>query len=212
MTNRAVMQQALECIERLNMRGFILADFEDEVESAITALREALAQPEQEPVAKVVSTAPDRIWLDLGFDPQDETEVLFGELHDVTWSADNASGYGIEYVRTTPPLPEQEPSEWRDMVVVTLVREGIDKHRARELADHFAAQPEQVDCPRCGHVCSQRPWVGLTPEEVQFCALKHRQLVNAHYDAASDTNIITATFEATVFYETVEQALKERNG
>ena len=33
--------------------------------------------------------------------------------------------------------PEQEPSEWRDMVVVSLVREGIDKHRARELADHF---------------------------------------------------------------------------
>jgi hypothetical protein len=29
------------------------------------------------------------------------------------------------------------------MVVVTLVREGINKHRARELADHFAAQPEQ---------------------------------------------------------------------
>lgn len=38
---------------------------------------------------------------------------------------------------------EQEPSQWRDMVVVSLVREGIDKHRARELADHFAAQPEQ---------------------------------------------------------------------
>jgi hypothetical protein len=57
----------------------------------------------------------------------------------------------------------------------------------------------------------QRPWVGLTPEEVQFYALKHRQLVNAHYDSASDTNIITAAFETTVFYETVEQALKERN-
>jgi hypothetical protein len=27
-------------------------------------------------------------------------------------------------------------------------------------------QPEQVDCPRCGHVCSQRPWVGLTEEEI----------------------------------------------
>jgi hypothetical protein len=44
--------------------------------------------------------------------------------------------------------PEQEPTQWRDMVVVTLVREGINKHRARELADHFAtplaaAQPEQ---------------------------------------------------------------------
>jgi hypothetical protein len=28
-------------------------------------------------------------------------------------------------------------------------------------------QPEQVDCPRCGHVCSQRPWVGLTDEEIE---------------------------------------------
>jgi len=51
MTDRETMQQALECIERLNMRGFILADFEDEVESAINALREALEQPEQKPVA-----------------------------------------------------------------------------------------------------------------------------------------------------------------
>jgi len=35
---------------------------------------------------------------------------------------------------------EQEPSQWRDMVVVSLIREGINKHRARELADHFAAE------------------------------------------------------------------------
>jgi hypothetical protein len=29
-----------------------------------------------------------------------------------------------------------------------------------------ATQPEQVvDCPRCGHVCSQRKWVGLTDED-----------------------------------------------
>jgi hypothetical protein len=37
------------------------------------------------------------------------------------------------------------------MVVVNLVREGVNKHRARELADHFAAQ---------------RPWVGLTDKDV----------------------------------------------
>jgi len=43
-----------------------------------------------------------------------------------------------------------EPTQWREMVVVTLVQEGIDKHRARELADHFAAQ---------------RPWQGLTDED-----------------------------------------------
>jgi len=62
--------------------------------------------------------------------------------------------------------PEQEPSQWRDMIVVSLVREGIDKHRARELADHFAAQ---------------RPWVGLT--EFQFAEI---------YNKWNDTNGSTA--------------------
>jgi len=44
---RQAAQQALECIERLNMRGFILADFETEVYAAITSLKAALEQPEQ---------------------------------------------------------------------------------------------------------------------------------------------------------------------
>ena len=38
------------------------------------------------------------------------------------------------------PVAQPEPTQWRDMVVVSLVREGIDKHKARELADHFAAE------------------------------------------------------------------------
>jgi hypothetical protein len=46
-TLRQAAQQALECIERLNLRGFILADFEDEVYAAIAALKAALEQPEQ---------------------------------------------------------------------------------------------------------------------------------------------------------------------
>ena len=138
---------------------------------AITAIKEALAQPKHEPVAKVVSTAPDRIWLDLGFDPQDEYEVVFRELHDVTWSQDNASGNGIEYVRadTVPPAaqPKQKPMHpklrkmWEDY---------FDKY--------FRAQPEQEPvCPDCKAkvlfecvACSsnnyppKRPWVGLTED------------------------------------------------
>ena len=47
MTDRKVMQQALKCIERCNMHGWILADFEDEVESAINALKAALEQSAQ---------------------------------------------------------------------------------------------------------------------------------------------------------------------
>ena len=49
------------------------------------------------------------------------------------------------------PQQQAEPTPWRDMVVVSLVREGIDKHKARELADHFAAQ---------------RPWQGLTEQDM----------------------------------------------
>ena len=49
---------------------------------------------------------------------------------------------------------QAEPSQWRDMVVVSLVREGINKHRARELADHFAAQqqaePVSMRMPKVG--------------------------------------------------------------
>ena len=73
---------------------------------------------------------------------------------------------------------EQEPSAWRDMIVVSLVREGIDKHRARELADHFAAQ---------------RPWQGLTPEEMKHLYPYGKSVWGKET------------------YEAIEKALKERN-
>ena len=57
----------------------------------------------------------------------------------------------------------------------------------------------------------QKPWVGLTDEEVQFCAAKHRQLVNAHYDKVADTNIITEAFDSTAFYKEISAVLKDRN-
>ena len=80
---------------------------------------------------------------------------------------------------------EQEPSQWRDMVVVSLVREGIDKHRARELADHFAAQPAQEpvaccfchsekgcwawQCYSCGEIDDvQKPPPATQPEPVAY--------------------------------------------
>jgi hypothetical protein len=102
----------------------------------------------------------------------------------------------ITALREALAQPEQEPTQWRDMVVVSLVREGINKHRARELADHFAAQ---------------RPWQGLTDEEVQFYIEKHSKLVNAGYDKPTDTNFFAKTFDSTGFYKEVSAALKERN-
>lgn len=45
-----------------------------------------------------ITSAPKRIWLDLGFNPY-EDDVHFSHLHDVTWSQNNATGGGVEYVR-----------------------------------------------------------------------------------------------------------------
>jgi hypothetical protein len=76
----------------------------------------------------------------------------------------------MEFARAIEQAPrlgqeiEQEPTQWREMVVVTLVREGINKHKARELADHFAEQPEQkqMRMPRVGDkvICLEDESIG----------------------------------------------------
>jgi hypothetical protein len=50
MSLREAAQQALEALEYINKYGFVLADYEGPMEQAITALRAALEQPEQEPM------------------------------------------------------------------------------------------------------------------------------------------------------------------
>jgi len=55
---RQAAQQALKCIERCNKHGWILADFEDEVYAAITALKTALEKSEPPPEWK----AAQRPW------------------------------------------------------------------------------------------------------------------------------------------------------
>ena len=167
-----------------------------EREALRRAAREALAQPEQEPVAwnvidptgNILATEKNAIrgWARVnGY--KLTVEGLLG-LHELGWRV----------LPTSPPAtkPEQEPSEWRDMIVVSLVREGIDKHLARELADHFAAQ---------------RPWQGLTDEEVQFYRKKHSKLFNAGYDKVTETNLIAEEFDSIGFYKEVSTVLKERN-
>jgi hypothetical protein len=59
-----------------------------------------------------------------------------------------------------------------------------------------AAQPEQVDCPRCGHVCSQRPWVGLTDEDV-------------NRESAPITSQMKLAFHAGMYV--AQKILQERN-
>ena len=46
-TKDEALKLALEFIERVNKDGWILSDFEPEMYAAITALKEALAQPKE---------------------------------------------------------------------------------------------------------------------------------------------------------------------
>jgi hypothetical protein len=115
----------------------------------------------------------------------------------LSWSWSEKTPTAILMAALRAALEQQaEPTPWRDMVVVSLVREGINKHRARELADHFAAQPEPVakllqepvawiqpglrdwlcvsyekddvhTVPVYPHPpAEQRPWQGLTDDEM----------------------------------------------
>ena len=47
MNKDEAMQQALKLIERLNLHGWILADFEDEVYATLNSLKAALEQPDR---------------------------------------------------------------------------------------------------------------------------------------------------------------------
>ena len=163
MSNREVMQQALEALDSNNP--------DIQLRAAIT-LRTALEQPEQGPVRMPC----------VGKDPrcpcQDGDACHYKDCGNTkAW-----------------PVPQAEPTPWRDMVVVSLVREGIDKHRARELADHFAPQQQaepvayfdfqelkfswakhmkispvpvsvKVEPMKLYSEAAQRQWVGLTDED-----------------------------------------------
>ena len=182
-TLRQAAQQALECIERLNMRGFILADFEDEVESAIDALKAALAQPEQEVSCRFCHSKKG-CWAWQCYS--------CGEIDDVQ--------------QPTPPAaqPEQKPVAY------------YHPHKGFYWAKptHISA-PTAVDVPALPLYVkwklAQRPWQGLTDEEVQFYIKKHSKLVNAGYDKVTDTNLVAKTFDSTGFYKEVSTVLKERN-
>ena len=111
---KEVMQQALDAIHL-----YLWAGDKHLLQDAHEALRTTLLQPPlpvQEPVGYVKGTYAGRLIYD---------------------TINPAVCLPVGMALYTAPLPVQEPTPWRDMVVVSLVREGINKHKARELADHF---------------------------------------------------------------------------
>ena len=101
--------------------------------------------------------------------------------------------YGELYTSRTAKQEQCEPVAMQmDVIVVNLVREGINKHRARELAEHFI----KTTTPQ------QRTWVGLTDEEFE------QLLIDAKF-TRSDLLMIGACVEDIC--NMVEAKLKEKN-
>jgi hypothetical protein len=95
------------------------------VDKAITALRTAIAEAEK-PVA----------WVNHG--------------ENIITRVKGWDGYGALYAAPPAAQPAPVPSSWVETVAVNLVREGINKHKARELAAHFhglAHQPAAQQKP-----------------------------------------------------------------
>lgn len=149
---------------------------------AITAIKQALKQPVQEPVAWCTKSDLENMAKGFSQDvparsmrvpqlyPEGNTVLLYTtpqeaqpapvnqRAHEIAlrqW--DHWNQYALELqerlvkyeggapmvLNTTPP-PQPAPSSWMEMVVANLVREGVTKHKARELAEHFYGLKENT--------------------------------------------------------------------
>ena len=128
---RQALELALEFIERVNKDGWILADFEPEMYNTITAVKEALAQPEQEPVAwKLVPIEPTREMLEA----MDECSIEGYDEHLYAGHAASVYMAAVD-VAPTPPQPEKPDQDEVD------IRSRLYQ-RIHELETQLA-QPEQ---------------------------------------------------------------------
>jgi len=143
--------------------------------------------------------------------------VFEGNLHDIFFTQEEAQEMAdlkgthaeVRPLYTTPPAAQPAP-----------VQEPVAFYHPRN--GFYWAKPTSIFAPTVVDVepmplyvkwrAAQRPWQGLTEEEVQFYIKKHSKLVNAGYDKATDTNLIAEEFDSIGFYKEVSAVLKERNG
>jgi hypothetical protein len=93
-----------------------------------------------------------------------EADVLMmAETHGIDPSTNGLYGFYIDCISNQPAAqPAPVPTSWMEMVTVNLLREGVNKHKARELAEHFyGLAPAQTAVP-------------LTDEQIRATALSLR--------------------------------------
>ena len=130
MTDREIMQQALEALEAASdiVENYTRAGYEGEFNEAITALRERLAQPEQEPVGWFDADSNSVQWKDglRNCDLADRQPFYTaqqpqmqpcagrncGSINPNLHSAECFEDYEKATGLAQPEQPEQEPVAW----------------------------------------------------------------------------------------------------
>ena len=169
MTDRKLMQQALEALVLAQKDAQIA-----EADYAITALRERLAQPEQEPVAW---------WLPKHPHPDMVSRVKWSDecepLYTTPPRCPNCASLEAQNTELDAKLAEMEKGEpvaWRDHVEQRLLtwRQSFVNRSGDQLALDDFMDKESLD-DLIDYVCDEyttpprREWVGLTEEDLCVC-------------------------------------------
>jgi len=162
-TLRQAAQQALECIERCNKHGWILADFEDEVESAITSLKAALEQPEPE--------AHSYCYVQRG------TSVDILTFDDMPQDAIAGTIYPL-YAAPPAAQPEQEP------VAFYHPRNGFYWAKPTSIFAPTSVDVEPLPLYTTPPA-AQRPWQGLTDEDWEKVANRKNTVLDTFEQGAT---------------------------
>jgi hypothetical protein len=155
-------------LEALESERPYLGPMPSKTVKAITAIKQARA------LDKMADNARE---LGLDYESADGTQVS-----KVWWDGEKLMSKPIPLEDFYQPV--QEPVAWMEMVTANLVREGVGKHKARELAEHF-------------YSLAQRPFVGLTDEEIE--KVWQRTQANDFHDCVQP------------FAQAIEAKLREKN-
>ena len=226
MTDKEVMQMALDALELLNGAQttdgiFIYTDQETKV------LRAALAQPELN--ARELAKMHRSAWKNVRSEYKDDPECCFALGFDAGYDAVarrvepplSESGAGFESLPASPiAQPEPEPVAWMltELDGTPLIDCGdlVVKPRPFLVSDKtdciplYTAPPKsECSCAECGKKasdgwalycvkCSEpmREWVGLTDEE---------------YEAMAEQHVTNCYFDTLKYAHAIEEKLKEKN-
>jgi hypothetical protein len=167
MTKDEALDLALEALEKSVATCFdrcaheqVMSRPEHFINQAITAIKQARALDKMAENARELGLDYESVHKPYR-QLQDNGSQYFGDSWDTPPAQPAPVAFEVGLVEwvgnklmATPKTTTTPPASWMEVVTANLVREGVNKHKARELAEHF-------------YGLAQRPFVGLTDDQIR---------------------------------------------